>query len=171
MTVKEITYRYMKSPIGSILLARNDAGLTHISFQNGRRAIQPADWWRHSDESLAEAAGQLEAYFHGEREAFDLPLAPQGTPFQLRVWEALLTIPCAETVSYGHIARLIGDANAGRAVGAANGRNPLPIVVPCHRVIGSNGKLVGYGGGLSVKEALLEHERRHYGRTEEQLTL
>jgi methylated-DNA-[protein]-cysteine S-methyltransferase len=108
---------------------------------------------------LDEVVSQLEEYFEGKRRAFDLPLAPQGTPFQQRVWRALLDIPYGETISYGELASRIGNKAASRAVGLANGSNPLPIVIPCHRVIGSNGKLTGYGGGLPIKQQLLALER------------
>jgi methylated-DNA-[protein]-cysteine S-methyltransferase len=111
-------------------------------------------------ERLGEAVRQLRAYFAGELQAFDLPLAPQGTPFQLAVWKHLCEIPYGETISYGELARRIGNPNASRAVGLANGSNPIPIVIPCHRVIGSNGKLTGYGGGLPIKDKLLGLERR-----------
>lgn len=110
---------------------------------------------------LARAAAQLAAYFAGERRDFDLPLAPQGTPFQQRVWDALLAIPYGAVRSYGDVARAIGRPAASRAVGAANGRNPIAIIVPCHRVIGASGQLTGYGGGLPTKRWLLEHEQRH----------
>lgn len=149
----------MKSPHGTILLARNEAGLTHINFQEGKVKVQPKTDWRREDSPLLEAIGQLRAYFDGQLKAFDLPLAPVGTSFQLRVWRALRDIPCGETISYGALASLIGRPSASRAVGAANGQNPLPIVVPCHRVIGANGKLTGYAGGLEIKRALLEHEQ------------
>jgi methylated-DNA-[protein]-cysteine S-methyltransferase len=108
---------------------------------------------------LVRTQAQLAEYFAGERRAFDLPLAPQGSGFQVEVWRALLRIPYGETCSYGDIARVVGRPAASRAVGAANGRNPIPIIVPCHRVIGSNGSLTGYGGGLPVKRWLLDHER------------
>ena len=110
--------------------------------------------------SLRETIRQLRAYFAGELETFDLTLAPQGTPFQLAVWNRLCEISFGETISYGELARRIGNPNASRAVGLANGSNPIPIVIPCHRVIGSNGKLTGYGGGLPIKEKLLALERR-----------
>jgi methylated-DNA-[protein]-cysteine S-methyltransferase len=113
-----------------------------------------------SSAALAFARGQLEEYFAGTRTAFDLPLHPQGTAFQLTVWDELARIPYAETISYGELARRIGQPQAMRAVGAANGRNPLPIVVPCHRVIGNNGHLTGFGGGLPAKRFLLGWERR-----------
>ena len=109
---------------------------------------------------MGETIRQLRAYFAGELENFDLPLAPQGTPFQLSVWNRLCEIPYGETISYGELARRLGNPNASRAVGLANGSNPIPIVIPCHRVIGSNGKLTGYGGGLPIKEKLLALERR-----------
>ncbi len=109
---------------------------------------------------LREAVRQLRAYFAGELERFDLTLAPEGTPFQLSVWNRLYEIPYGDTISYGELARRVGNPNASRAVGLANGSNPISIVVPCHRVIGSNGKLTGYGGGLPIKEKLLALERR-----------
>lgn len=110
--------------------------------------------------SLSEIIRQLNAYFAGKLESFDLPLAPEGTPFQQKVWKELCQIPYGETISYGELARRIGNASASRAVGLANGSNPIPIVIPCHRVIGSNGKLTGYGGGLDIKEKLLALEKR-----------
>lgn len=109
---------------------------------------------------MRETIRQLKAYFAGELEEFDLPLAPEGTAFQLKVWENLCDIPFGETISYGELARRIGNPNASRAVGLANGSNPIPIIIPCHRVIGSNGKLTGYGGGLPIKEKLLALERK-----------
>ena len=112
---------------------------------------------------VAETVRQLDQYFEGERTDFDLPLDPQGSPFQQQAWLALRTIPYGETVSYGEQARRLGDPNKARAVGAANGRNPISIVVPCHRVIGTSGKLVGFGGGLDAKAWLLAHERRFRG--------
>ncbi len=155
----EIVYTYMKSPNGPILLARRETGLTHINFQEGTHKVQPGAAWRREDGPLLEAIDQLRAYFDGSRRAFDLPLAPAGTSFQQEVWRALQEIPCGETTSYGEIARRIGRPTASRAVGAANGQNPLPIVIPCHRVIGAKGQLTGYAGGLKIKKALLEHER------------
>lgn len=112
-------------------------------------------------ELTRKAAGQLREYFAGKREKFDLPLAPVGTPFQQRVWNALMEIPYGQTRSYGEIARTVGNPKASRAVGMANNRNPVAIVIPCHRVIGSNGKLTGYAGGLELKDALLHLERAH----------
>lgn len=160
MIEEEVVYTYMKSPSGTILLARKEAGLTRINFQEGAHPFKPDASWRQEDALLLEAIDQLRAYFDGERQAFDLPLAAEGTPFQQKVWRALQAIPCGETVTYGDIAQRIGRPTASRAVGAANGQNPLPIVVPCHRVIGANGKLTGFAGGLKIKKALLDHEAR-----------
>ncbi len=148
------------SPVGPLMLVADDTGLRRIDFVNGRNPVRSDPQWRESAECLGETVRQLRAYFAGELEAFDLPLAPQGTPFQLAVWNRLCEIPYGETISYGELARRIGNPNASRAVGLANGSNPIPIVIPCHRVIGSNGKLTGYGGGLPIKEKLLGLERR-----------
>ena len=150
----------MQSPIGPLTLVRDQHGLRQVNFpQNGQPA--PADpEWHEDSAALAEAIRQLRAYFAGELEDFDLPLAPEGTPFQQHVWQELCRIPYGETISYGELARRIGNPNASRAVGLANGSNPIPIIIPCHRVIGSNGKLTGYGGGLPIKEKLLALERR-----------
>jgi len=149
-------YSTLTTPIGELMLTADDDGaLTGVNLPN--RHPDPAGWER-DDELLADARRQLTEYFAGERTTFDLPLRPAGAPFQLRVWEALLRIPYGETVSYGEIAREIGHPTASRAVGAANGRNPIAIVVPCHRVIGANGSLTGYGGGLECKRALLDLE-------------
>jgi methylated-DNA-[protein]-cysteine S-methyltransferase len=153
-----VIYRFLDSPVGRLLLARDAAGLRLIHFQNGRPERPPRDW-ASRDDAFDDVAAQLSEYFAGERRAFDLPLAPEGTPFQQRVWTALLDIPYGETISYGELASRIGRRSASRAVGLANGSNPLPIVIPCHRVIGSNGKLTGYGGGLPLKERLLALER------------
>ena len=168
---KTILYTYMKSPHGQILLARNEDGLTHISFQDGTHPVRPEKLWKKEIALLAEAADQLRAYFYGSLESFDLPLAAGGTTFQQAVWKALQSIPCGETVSYAHIARRIGKPKAVGAVGAANGRNPLPIVVPCHRVIGSDGRLTGYAGGVRIKAALLAHEKKCYGKAQDQLMI
>ncbi len=120
----------------------------------------PKAEWREDATGFHEAIRQLRAYFAGELETFDLLLAPEGTPFQQRVWGELLKIPYGNTTSYGELAKRIGNPKASRAVGLANGSNPIPIVIPCHRVIGSNGKLTGYGGGLPIKEKLLALEKR-----------
>jgi methylated-DNA-[protein]-cysteine S-methyltransferase len=155
-----IQYTHLSSPIGSLLLVCDSAGLRQITFpQDGRPGTPQSDW--HEDESaFAEPIRQLRAYFAGELENFDLLLAPEGTPFQQKVWDELRNIPFGETISYGQLAKRIGNPNASRAVGLANGSNPIPIVIPCHRVIGSNGKLTGYGGGLPIKEKLLALEKR-----------
>jgi methylated-DNA-[protein]-cysteine S-methyltransferase len=150
----------MPSPIGPLLLASNDSGLRMIRFNRSRPASRPDPAWKKDAAALKEPIRQLRAYFAGELEEFDLPLAPQGTPFQLEVWMRLCDIPYGETISYGELARRIGNPKASRAVGLANGSNPIPIIIPCHRVIGSNGKLTGYGGGLPIKEKLLALERR-----------
>jgi methylated-DNA-[protein]-cysteine S-methyltransferase len=153
-------YTQIESPLGPLLLAADEAGLREILFVNGRQPAQPKASWRNDRAPLNEAIGQLRAYFAGELEKFDLPLAPEGTPFQLGVWRRLCDIPYGETISYGELAGRIGNPKASRAVGLANGANPISIVIPCHRVIGSNGKLTGYGGGLPLKEKLLALERR-----------
>ena len=161
-------YTIVESPVGPLLLAADSDAVTQLSFQAGPKA-QPTetDWIESSATArggaavLEEARKQLVAYFSRELSRFDLPLAPKGTPFQERVWQELQKIPYGETISYGELARRIGNPKASRAVGAANGQNPIAIVIPCHRVLGSNGTLTGFGGGLAIKETLLEHER-HY---------
>jgi methylated-DNA-[protein]-cysteine S-methyltransferase len=148
----------MESPIGQLALAADDAGLRSITF-----AREEQEGVSSRDETagpLREPIRQLWAYFAGELEKFDLMLSPVGTPFQLEVWRRLDEIPYGQTISYGELARRIGNPKASRAVGLANGSNPIPIVIPCHRVIGTNGKLTGYGGGLPIKEKLLALERR-----------
>ena len=152
-------YSHMDSPIGRLLLAGDEDGLRLISFPTGSRTRYVESEWTENDAPFVETKRQLAAYFAGELTEFDLPLAPEGTPFQLSVWRALRRIPYGDTVSYGAIAQAIGRPSASRAVGAANGANPLPIVVPCHRVIGSTGKLTGFGGGLDTKARLLALER------------
>jgi methylated-DNA-[protein]-cysteine S-methyltransferase len=153
-------YTQIESPLGPLLLAADEAGLREILFVNGRHSAQPEPSWKEDRAALNETICQLHAYFAGELETFDLPLAPEGTPFQLGVWHRLCDIPYGETISYGELAGRVGNPKASRAVGLANGSNPIPIVIPCHRVIGSNGKLTGYGGGLPIKEKLLALERR-----------
>jgi methylated-DNA-[protein]-cysteine S-methyltransferase len=153
----------MATPLGPLLLVGTGEALTAIGLPSGRGAMPADPAWVAADAPFAEAVRQLTAYFAGARREFDLPLAPAGTPFQLRVWRALLDVPYGQTESYSALARRIGRPAAVRAVGAANGRNPLPIVIPCHRVIGRDGRLVGYGGGLAAKETLLTLERRVAG--------
>jgi methylated-DNA-[protein]-cysteine S-methyltransferase len=156
-----VNYRYIDSPIGEILIAGDDDGLRYIGFPEGKGRIEPGAGWTRNDEAFADAARQLAEYFAGERRSFDLNLSPHGTRFQLAVLQALQAIPYGETRSYADIARAVGSPSAVRAVGAANGRNPLPIVIPCHRVIGSNGSLTGFGGGIETKRFLLHLESRH----------
>jgi methylated-DNA-[protein]-cysteine S-methyltransferase len=156
----DVAYCYQDSPVGGLLLGWCQAGLCRIEFSHNGRRARPELGWREDGLKLREAERQLSLYFAGELEEFDLPLAPQGTPFQQRVWRELSKIPYGATISYGELARRIGNPNASRAVGLANGSNPIAIVIPCHRVIGSDGKLTGYGGGLTVKEKLLALERR-----------
>jgi methylated-DNA-[protein]-cysteine S-methyltransferase len=150
----------MVSPIGPLLLTSDGAALTGVYMTDHEHGpVIGKDWVEDGTRApLSEAARQLAAYFAGDRTEFDLPLAPAGTEFQKRVWDELTRIPYGLTVSYGEIAERIGNPKGVRAVGLANGRNPISIVVPCHRVIGANGKLVGYGGGLPRKEWLLAHE-------------
>ena len=154
-----IYYDQMPSPIGPLFLVADDEGLREVRFELDRRPHTPLAGWVHSAPKLAEARRQLEEYFSGTRLVFDLSLKPVGTAFQQSVWGALTTIPYAATTSYGQISQQILRPKASRAVGAANGRNPIPIIIPCHRVIGSNGSLTGFGGGLPTKRALLELEK------------
>ena len=154
-------YDHIDTPIGPLLLVGDDGGLVEIALpRRGAAQAAPADA-EASKAKLRMASRELDEYFAGTRQRFDVPLRPSGTPFQLEVWGALLAIPYGETVSYADIARRICRPLAVRAVGAANGANPLSIIVPCHRVIGSHGDLVGYGGGLPIKRWLLAHERKH----------
>jgi len=152
-------YEMIDSPVGPLLLTADDAGLTGVRFD----ARWSADLRIGTPESeaariIAAARAQLDEYFAGRRTHFDLPLAPVGTPFQRRVWAALAEIPFGRAISYLELARTIGDPRAVRAVGGANGKNPLPIVLPCHRVIGADGSLTGFGGGIERKRWLLVHE-------------
>ena len=154
-----IHYQYLESPVDPLLLAADEHGLRLIDFPSPRHPMaQLSDWSEGSNAILTAAREQLEEYFSGTRKQFDLPLAPQGTPFQTEVWHTLATIPYGETISYAQLAQRVGKPTAMRAVGAANGRNPLPIVLPCHRVIGADGSLTGFGGGLPTKQFLLELE-------------
>lgn len=154
-------YRYIKSPIGRLLLAGDDEGLKFVGFPEGKGQIQPQSDWQKDEQAFKDVKKQLDEYFTGKRKTFDLKLAPSGTAFQREVLIALQQIPYGETRSYQDIASGVGRPRAVRAVGAANGRNPLPIIIPCHRVIGANGSLTGFGGGLPVKQYLLDLERRN----------
>lgn len=152
-------YTHMDSPVGPLLLAADDDGLLLIEFDSPRHPVtRGRDWHEGSNDVLVQTRAQLDDYFNSNRRDFDLPLSPRGTPFQRDVWRALQRIPYGETISYAELAQWIGKPSAMRAVGAANGRNPLPIVVPCHRVIGADGSLTGFGGGLPTKQYLLALE-------------
>lgn len=156
--VGTLSYTTMKSPVGPLLLAGDDHGLRLVHFATGRRPKAPRLDWVEDVTPFKAVIRQLQAYFEGKLKAFDLPLVLEGTEFQLLVWRNLRKIPYGETVSYGQLARRIGSPEAARAVGLANGSNPIPIIIPCHRVIGSNGDLTGFGGGLPVKKKLLALE-------------
>ncbi len=153
-----VFWHRIDSPVGPLLLAGTSKALLHVRFLAAPSVAAAEAGWVEDARPFAATLAQLTEYFAGSRRAFDLPLAPQGTPFQLRVWQALRTITYGATVSYGELARRLGMAGGARAVGLANGANPLPIIVPCHRVIGADGSLTGFGGGLPIKKALLELE-------------
>ena len=152
-------YCYVDSPIGKLLVAGDEEGLRMINFPKSKRKVIPEPEWKEDPKFFKQAAKQLQQYFQGTLKTFDLKLAPLGTPFQLKVLKTLQKVPYGKTVSYGELARRIGNPKASRAVGGANARNPLPIVIPCHRVIGSNGSLTGFGGGLDIKQTLLDLEK------------
>ena len=156
-------YTYFKSPIGPLLLYGNGSVLQGLHFSTGKKAKGADPRWRRVDSAFDGVEAQLAEYFAGQRKSFDLAIEPQGTPFQTTVWRALLDIPYGETCSYADIARRIGNPKAVRAVGSANGNNPIAIIVPCHRVIGSNGSLTGFGGGLDSKRFLLSLEANASG--------
>lgn len=155
---RKMNYRLIQSPIGKLLLAGDDSGLRIIGFPEGKGKVEPDADWTYLKDCFKEVEIQLGEYFRGERKEFELNLSPSGTAFQLEVLSALQEIPCGETRCYLDIAKRIGRPKAVRAVGAANGRNPLPIIIPCHRVIGSDGSLTGFGGGLDAKRFLLNLE-------------
>jgi methylated-DNA-[protein]-cysteine S-methyltransferase len=159
-------YKIIDSPAGPLKLVSSEKGLAAILFRDDDSSLAPLIPLvkRADDPILLETERQLGEYFDGERKEFTVPLDFHGTEFQRRVWETLLSIPFGETRSYGEVARQVGKPSASRAVGAANGRNPISIIAPCHRVIGSSGKLTGYGGGLDVKEMLLSLEAKASGR-------
>lgn len=154
-----ISYTEMESPIGKLRLAGNEKGLRQLSFVSGQHTRAVAKEWVRDEKPFKEATRQLRAYFRGELKEFDLALEMQGTDFQKSVWNELRKIPYGETRSYGQVAKRIGNPKAMRAVGAANGQNPIAIIVPCHRVIGSSGSLTGFGGGMDCKKRLLELEK------------
>ena len=154
-------YTTFESPIGPLLLAGDEEGLKYLNIRKGKKKIEVPDDWVENEDFFSEISRQLEAYFAGELKAFEVKLAPEGTEFQKSVWRALCEIPYGETRTYKEIAISVGKPKAYRAVGLANNRNPISIIVPCHRVIGTNGKLTGYASGLDVKEFLLRLEENN----------
>ncbi|HKK98879.1 MAG TPA: methylated-DNA--[protein]-cysteine S-methyltransferase [Desulfotignum sp.] len=152
-------YCYYDSPVGRLLIG-GTGKLEFISFSKGKFLYTPQPDWVYATQPFSDALSQLAAYFQGKLTQFSLETAPEGTEFQRRVWQALKKIPYGTTISYGELARRIGNPKASRAVGMANAKNPIPIVIPCHRVIGKNGRLVGFGGGLDIKEKLLALEQQ-----------
>lgn len=155
---ESMVHRTIDTPIGPLLLAADAAGLRVLAFAGGGRAPAVPRDWQPDRGQLDGLVSELNAYFAGTLKVFSTALAPAGTPFQRAVWDELQRIPYGETTSYGELARRLGNPKAVRAVGTANGSNPIAIIIPCHRVIGSNGSLVGYGGGLPIKQALLALE-------------
>jgi methylated-DNA-[protein]-cysteine S-methyltransferase len=145
--------------IGTLTLVGDEAGLRHIDFETEKNPLPIREDWKKRPSFFGPVKEQLRAYFKRQLTQFDLSLAPVGTPFQLKVWQALRAIPYGELVSYKTIAQTVGNPKALRAVGAANGKNPIPIIIPCHRVIGSDGSLTGFGGGLETKRRLIDLER------------
>jgi methylated-DNA-[protein]-cysteine S-methyltransferase len=156
--MKPVLYHLLPSPIGRLLLVSDGDALTGLYMDDHNGGPQPQPGWSEAHRKLDRVCDQLAAYFDGGLREFDVPLAPQGTEFQKKVWLELLRIPFGETISYGELARRIGQPKASRAVGRANGQNPISVIVPCHRVIGADGTLTGYGGGVDRKKWLLEHE-------------
>ena len=163
-------YDTMPSPVGELLLVAEHDGLSGVYFETYRHGRRAAADWERAPAALADARAQLEAYFAGGLIEFTLPLGPRGTPFQQRVWAELGRIAFGETISYGELARRIGDPLAVRAVAGANARNPIAIIVPCHRVIGADGSLTGFGGGLDRKRWLLDHEGARHAAEHRQLS-
>ena len=157
-TPLHICYTTMDSPFGPVCLASTEQGLIRVDFQRGDRPVQPAPIWQEDSVALEDAKQQLHEYFQGQRRQFRLSVAPVGTPFQHRVWQELQGIPFGTTLTYRELAQRLGMPGAARAVGHANSRNPLAVVIPCHRLIGSDGQLHGYAGGIALKRLLLQHE-------------
>jgi len=157
-------YSELDSPVGRLLLRGDGEVLTGLYMHEQRHRPALPDGLERNDQAFRLVREQLRAYFAGKLQEFELSLAGEGTAFQRQVWRELCKIPFGETESYGGLAKRIGNSNASRAVGLANGKNPIGIIVPCHRVVGANGSLTGYGGGLERKQWLLEHERRYRGR-------
>jgi methylated-DNA-[protein]-cysteine S-methyltransferase len=154
-----VHYTLVDSPLGDIVIFGNDGTVSGLEFADSARATRPEPELARDDAAFGKVAEQLQAYFAGELTHFDVQIETGGTPFQRRVWQALLGIPYGATTTYGKLAAELGDPRAMRAVGLANGRNPISIIVPCHRVVGADGSLTGYGGGLPRKQWLLAHER------------
>ncbi len=154
-------FRYIKSPVGRLFLAGDGVTLTDLRFARGSSAGLKRSGYVETGDLFNEAIKQLESYFRGELKSFDLTLEPEGTAFQKAAWEELRKIPYGETITYGEQARRMGRPKACRAVGGANGRNPISIIIPCHRVVGSGGDLTGFGGGLDIKRKLLTLEREN----------
>ncbi len=171
MTDSGMIHSYIDSPLGDLLIVRRDpdattglpGGLTGLYLTTGKHASARRDDWDRNDAAFDDVGSQLDEYFAGDRRSFDLTLDPVGSVFQTKVWGALAGIPYGETTSYGRVAATIGSPSSSRAVGLANGQNPISIVVPCHRVVGADGSLTGYGGGLEAKRWLLAHELAHAG--------
>lgn len=164
MKCSSVFYSYLiwPSPVGNLLLVNDGKGLCRLQFQDGAHPLEIEESWKKRRRPFVLVIQQLKEYFAGRLQRFTIPLSLEGTEFQRSVWRALKTIPYGKTVSYGAISKTIGNPKASRAVGAANGQNPVSIIVPCHRVIGASGKLVGYGGGLPIKTALLELEQSRH---------
>jgi methylated-DNA-[protein]-cysteine S-methyltransferase len=161
----DMRYSYVESPLGDLLVTRDDGGLTGMYLPSTKHPPRVRDDWQRDDAAFEDVRRELDEYFAGTRQAFTVALNAHGSTFQKQVWQELSSIPYGETTSYGKVAAAIGHPDGARAVGVANGQNPLAIIVPCHRVIGADGSLTGYGGGLDVKRWLLDHEARHAGLT------
>ena len=159
---RDARYQYLRhvTPVGELFMVGDGGALKEIQFPISRRSRTPEPGWTEGSRFLSRVAREIDQYFARDRRTFDVELAPDGTEFEQRVWAELQAIPYGETISYGELASRIGRPSAARAVGAANGKNPLPIVIPCHRVIGRNGALTGFGGGLPIKRTLLGLESR-----------
>lgn len=158
---QEVYYSHYTSPVGQLMLVGDGASLLALRFDKGGDSIRPQPDWLRRNAAFSSVKQQLDAYFAGELTRFSLSLSPQGTDFQCRVWQALQDIPYGATCSYLDIANTLADRNATRAIGAANGKNPIPIIIPCHRVIGRDGSLTGFGGGLERKRFLLALEQKN----------
>ncbi|GJL83835.1 MAG: methylated-DNA--protein-cysteine methyltransferase [marine bacterium B5-7] len=167
----DLYFTYFVSPVGALLLAGDESALHYLSFPSGHKAFGPRSEWHRADAPFVEVKRQLDAYFSGDLRNFDLRLHLSGTAFQTSVWQRLAEIPFGETRSYGQIAKELSSPKASRAVGAANGNNPIPVILPCHRVIGANGSLTGFGGGVPTKAFLLRHEAAKTNPQPAQLSL